>query len=217
MTQKSRRTSVFAIFTLVVVLSLLLTMPVQAAKNQQITPWPVVGVLGNITAPTTWSAGSVYYVMGDIYVNAGVTLTIEGGAIVKFWTPIDPTIGPLSSLTVNGSLRFINTGPADAQRVIFTSDRDDTLGGDTNGDEQQTLPAPGDWDYVRLTNWINTDPVYEYLNVRYGKSGLEMYNAGATNFAPVFANNIFVENTCGLTLSYNSNGYITGEVRDNIF
>jgi len=46
------------------------------------TPGTVV-VTSNITANTTWAAGTVYQLAGRITVTAGATLTIEPGTIVK--------------------------------------------------------------------------------------------------------------------------------------
>ncbi len=37
-----------------------------------------------IDANTTWSTGNVYVVTGQAALNAGVTLAIEPGAVVKF-------------------------------------------------------------------------------------------------------------------------------------
>ena len=36
--------------------------------------------------------------------------------------------------------------------IIFTSELDDTIGGDTNGDGNETSPTPGDWNGIRILN-----------------------------------------------------------------
>ncbi len=207
----------WVLLSIVSILFLGITYPVEAVPAQQTTPWPIEVISTNITADTTWTAGNVYYIEKDIEVTAGNTLTIQGGAIVKFLVPLNPTPDTLTGLTVNGYLRFENTGPEDENRVIFTSGRDDTLGGDTNGDQQQTLPAPGDWDFVRLTTWADTDPAYEYLTIRYSNWGLNYHNTGTLSPNPVFADNIFAENICGLTLSLTANGSVYGDIHDNAF
>lgn len=194
------------------------TGAVHAYEDQQSSlQGSVILINSNVVADTTWVSGNIYYIQNNIEVIDGVTLTIEGGAIVKFHVPYDPATQPLTGLTVNGALRFTNTGPEDLQRVTFTSGRDDTFGGDTNGDGTQTQPAAGDWNSVRLTKWADTDPSYQYLTFRYSKDGLNFHNTTATAVMPFFEDNMFVENTCGLTLSLTSNGNIEGQVNRNIF
>ena len=40
-------------------------------------------ITGKITANTTWSASNQYLLSGFVYVESGVTLTIEPGTIIK--------------------------------------------------------------------------------------------------------------------------------------
>jgi hypothetical protein len=92
-------------------------------------------VTGKITANTTWRPSSgVVVVKGLTFVNAGVTLTIEPGTIVKFFDSS-------SSLFVYGTI--LANGTTD-RRITFTSLKDDSRGGDTDGDGTST-PTPGDW------------------------------------------------------------------------
>jgi len=67
--------------------SVVLTSCKKDEENDDVTP-PVetpgtVVVTSNITANTTWEAGTVYQLAGRITVTAGATLTIEPGTIVK--------------------------------------------------------------------------------------------------------------------------------------
>lgn len=90
---------------------------------------------GNITADETWFAtDNVHVVSCDVAVVTGVTLTIAEGAIVKF------KLG--TTLYVDGALRVEGTI---ANSVYLTSFRDDTIGGDTNGDGGATTPAWDNW------------------------------------------------------------------------
>jgi hypothetical protein len=89
---------------------------------------------GDITSNTTLTtAAGPYLVTCPINVPVGVTLTIESGAILKF--------SPGTGLTVAGTL--VSEGTP-ANPAVFTSYRDDSLGGDTNGDGPST-GQPGDW------------------------------------------------------------------------
>ncbi|MCO6449373.1 MAG: RHS repeat protein, partial [Caldilineales bacterium] len=115
-------------------------------------------VCGTIGSNTTWNAaGSPYVVTCDVYVNPGVTLTINPGVVVKFnsfWEDIQ----------VNGTL--LANGSAGSP-IIFTSLKDDTAGGDTNGDGGATTPAPEDWSSLRFLN-SSTGSVLNHAIVRYG-------------------------------------------------
>ena len=81
--------------------------------------------------------GKVYWIVSNGafccgYVPAGKKLTMQTGAIVKF---------PKGS-------EFGVTGTLDAKGVTFTSLKDDSIGGDTNGDGGKSSPAPGDWSSI---------------------------------------------------------------------
>src|SRR3970040_2166015 len=90
-------------------------------------------VSGTITTDTTWDvAGSPYVVDGHVTVDAGVTLTLSPGTVVK--------VQGISYITVNGTLNAIGTPSAP---IVFTSINDDSYGGDTNGDGSASTPLPG--------------------------------------------------------------------------
>lgn len=111
---------------------------------------------GTITSDETWpGAGHVHVLQGDVTVNSGVTLTLEPGAIIK--------VNGRYSLNVNGSL---SAEGSPGSPIVFTSYKDDSVGGDSNGDGDTTSPGAGDWWRINLTN--SPDTRLTHMRVRYG-------------------------------------------------
>lgn len=111
---------------------MLLALGITLSGGQRVSanPLPVVYVSGSITSNQTWSGGSVYMLLGTIAVPSGVTLTITEGAIVKA-----ASASTAISVAQGGSVDVAGNA---SNPVIFTSYRDDTAGGDSNGDGQST-------------------------------------------------------------------------------
>lgn len=114
--------------------------------------------------------GTVYHASGAIAVPAGQTLTVQEGVIVKYSSSN-------SELYVGGTLLVNGTS---GNSVIFTSQPDDTAGGDTNGDGP-SVGAPGDWRGIRLATSA-TGVVIDYLDLRFhgedARAGIEDEGAG---------------------------------------
>ncbi len=112
---------------------LLLTAAIQAQFSNCSSNCHVVG--GNVVngGAGPFLAGHVYLVNSSLVVPGGQTLTIQGGAVVKFAGVLDFTIG--------GTLNVTGTA---GQPAILTSIADDIVA-DHNGNGNATLPAPGDW------------------------------------------------------------------------
>ncbi len=143
-------------------------------------------VRGTISEDTTWTKdGSPYIVTGNLTIAEGesyedwngngiydeedsytdsnengvrdvVTLTIEPGVIVKMYEGS-------GTVTVNGKIKFQGT---DSEPIVFTSIKDDTVGGDTNGDGP-SQGYPGAWGQIAFPTGNQGESI-QYLQVRYG-------------------------------------------------
>jgi len=76
-----------------------------------------VTVAASITNNTTWTAGNVYLLQGQIYVKNGATLTIQPGTIIMG----DKSV-PGSGLFITQGSKLIAQGTA-AQPIVFTSNQ----------------------------------------------------------------------------------------------
>ena len=111
---------------------------------------------GTISSDTTWVASSTPYVVtSTLTVAGGATLTINAGAIVKFSTTT-------SNIVVEGAL---NAAGSATGTIYFTSLKDDTVGGDTNGDNGATSATSGDWDGIVIHTGTSS---IAYATLRYG-------------------------------------------------
>ncbi|MBM4094195.1 MAG: hypothetical protein FJ276_33030, partial [Planctomycetes bacterium] len=113
------------------------------------------GLSGTLTQDTTWTAEHGVIVVGSIWVPAGRTLVIEPGTILKF--------RPGGFLDIKGTLDIRGTA---AEPVTLTSYRDDTVGGDTNGDGTVTRPVAGDWEGLRFDG-PNSRGTIDHADIRY--------------------------------------------------
>ncbi|WP_460985748.1 DUF6531 domain-containing protein, partial [Sinomonas halotolerans] len=118
-----------------------------------------------LTADTTWTtAGSPYWVQNRLTVGAGVRLTIEPGVVVKIGNPVDR----YGQISVQGQLVARGTPAAP---IVITSHRDDSVGGDTNGDGGVTAPARGDWYRVYFGESATAQSVVDRAVIQYGGNG----------------------------------------------
>ena len=152
-------------------------------RAQPVQALGTTNVCGAISSDTTWSGG-VYLATCTVTVNAGVTLTIGAGTIVKFNSG--------TQLSIGGALLAQGTA---GSPVYFTSVKDDTVGGDTNGDGSATTPQPGDWGGLRLTGtnalvslthttleYAGSDgPCYSGFDTDYDRYAIDSFLGGQCN------------------------------------
>lgn len=157
--------------------------------------YAVVEHCGAITANETWAAAdNVHTVRRDcrVTINPGVTLTIEAGAIIK--------LDEFARIDVDGTLRAIGTAD---HPISFTSLRDDSIGGDTNGDGAASTPIAGDWHMIYFNPASDDISRLEHAVIRYsgarrsGVTGNRVKDSAAITFdnaSPKVANITFENN-----------------------
>ncbi|MCH8047583.1 MAG: right-handed parallel beta-helix repeat-containing protein [Planctomycetes bacterium] len=119
----------------------------------------VIGVGGTLANGAVWEdvQGLPYLVVNDVTVPSTRTLTINGGVVVKFNSG--------RRLTIQGT--YIDANAA-GDLVVFTSYRDDTHGGDTNGDGNSS-GIPGDWSGIYFQS---NDNLFDHALVRYAGANI---------------------------------------------
>jgi len=147
-----------------------------------------LGFPGNaVTSDKTVSvADSPYQLFDSFSINAGFTLTIEPGVVIKVIQ------GSGDNITVNGTLKLGSASDA-VNATVITSTTDDTYNGDTNGDGSSTSPAAGDWG--KITIGVGTGSLdFDHAIILYGGVSTPMVSmtAGSANISNsilAFSNN----------------------------
>ena len=156
----------------------------------------VSGTLKNIQG-LSWP----YVTESSVYIEPGVTLSIPAGTVIKG--------GDADTIQVEGILDVQGTA---GSPVVFTSYRDDSYGGDSNGDGP-SVGQPGDWRQIEIRNGNNA---LEHCVIRYGGydstavyyASLYLYQCSPTvrycTIEYALSHGIGTRDMAGGTISYNT-------------
>ena len=147
-------------------------IPALGTNNFTANTFNNVTIGGYAKVSCTWPESESPYIIRDsVYVMDNAKLTIEPGVIVKFDSYKRIQVGTAS--THRGDIWAEGTA---GKRIVFTSNKDDSAGGDTNGDGGLTSPAKSNWEFIYyyyVSN--NANNKWEYCDFKYSNYGLNFY------------------------------------------
>jgi len=110
---------------------------------------------------------NIAYIIDNLTISPNAILTIEPGVVIKL-------SNYYNAITVNGALVANGTT---GQKIVFTSLRDDSNGGDTNNDGNGSAPNKGDWGVIDFnSSSLDTTNLLKNCIFRYGGNGAYLYN-----------------------------------------
>lgn len=129
-----------------------------------------VTLCGTLTEDRTLdpTEATVYMVTCDLKVAEGTDLTVAPNTILKFAAG--------KKLVVDGSLEV---NGAFMEEAVFTSAKDDQIGGDSNGDGGNTDPIAGDWGGIVARPGSDSSLDMFRARIRYATTGVKSQKGAA--------------------------------------
>lgn len=139
---------------------------------------------------------NIAYVMNNLDIDNGATLTINPGVVMKF--------PGARGIDINeGAINAVGTV---SENIIFTSIADDSRGGDTNIDGNGSVPAAGNW-YGLNFQESTVQSMLQYAELRYGgdaQPGGGSTTEGNREGTIISENNNMIVDNCIIQLSNSS-------------
>lgn len=133
----------------------------------------------SINSHKIWTKANSPYVITE-RVSVSFDLIIEPGAVIKFKN--------YQTLNIFAELTAIGT---EDEPIIFTSYKDDSFAGDTNGDGGATQPKAGDWSHINLYGGGAAAIIIDHAKIFYGSIDRTVLGALTVNRN----NNITIRNS----------------------
>jgi RHS repeat-associated protein len=135
--------------------------------------------------------GNLVYLYGNITVPTGKTMTLQPGTIIK--------LNSGAMIWASGTLNGQGTA---GNPVVITSYKDDSYGGDSNGDGTASVPAQADWVSIMI---VNGNVTLDHAIVQYGGGGFTTCHTSYPNNSYGMISNHY-SGWCG---SFTNNAMIT--------
>ena len=164
-----------------------------------IMPPPYVGGTIKNGETKTLAGHRVHRVTGNVAIASGGKLVIQPGAIVKMASGLVISVQ-------NGELEALGTRDLP---IVITSIKDDAHGGDSNGDENETMPQVGDWGRIETSGTVAMD----YVTIAYANNAADRGVIHGSGGTVVFDNGV-IEHSDSECVRMNSGSFTA---RNSVF